>query len=53
MAKSKKSQRKTRKVSTDPCKMAEESVSYLIDLHKLQGVVLTNLRSEIGRIEKK
>jgi len=48
MAKKKAKKKKPKKNAYE---LAQESIEYLIDLHKLQGVVLGNLRNEIGEIK--
>ena len=46
-----KKQTKKKKPKKNAYEMAQESIEYLLDLHKLQGVVLGNLRNEIGAIK--
>jgi len=40
-----------KKPEKDAYELAQESIEYLLDLHKLQGVVLVNLRNQIGAIK--
>jgi len=47
----KKAKSKKRKLEKNTYELTQESIDYLLDLHKLQGVVLVNLRNQIGAIK--